>query len=94
VLAQVLVRLGAEFDAGGQAARFEVLKVFLPAGQEPGSYAEVAAQLGLSEAALKSAIYRLRQRYGELIRAEIANTVASPSEVEDELRHLFAVLCG
>jgi RNA polymerase sigma-70 factor (ECF subfamily) len=54
----------------------------------------VAAQLGLSEAALKSAIYRLRQRYGELIRAEIANTVASPAEVEDELRHLFAVLCG
>jgi RNA polymerase sigma factor (sigma-70 family) len=94
VLVQVLVRLRAEFAAGGQAARFEALKVFLPAGQEPASYAEVAAQLGLSEAALKSAIYRLRQRYGELIRAEIANTVASPAEVEDELRHLFAVLCG
>lgn len=94
VLAQVLVRLQREFAADGQAGRFEALKVFLLAGQEPASYAAVAAQLGLSEAAVKSAIYRMRQRYGELIRAEIAHTVASPAEVEDELRHLLAVLCG
>ncbi len=94
VLAQVLVRLRGEFAAGGQASRFEALKVFLQAGQEPASYAEVAQQLRLSEAAVKSAIYRLRQRYGELIRAEITHTVASPAEVEDELRHLLAVLCG
>jgi RNA polymerase sigma-70 factor (ECF subfamily) len=93
VLAQVLVRLQSEFAAGGQAERFEALKVFLPAGQEPASYADVAAQLGLSESAVKSAIHRLRHRYGELIRAEIANTVTSPDEVEDELRHLLAVLC-
>ena len=94
VLAQVLVRLRGEFASDGQAARFEALKVFLLAGQEPASYVAVAAQLGLSEAAVKSAIYRMRQRYGELIRAEIAHTVASPAEVEDELRHLLAVLCG
>jgi RNA polymerase sigma-70 factor (ECF subfamily) len=94
VLAQVLDRLRSEFAAGGQVERFNALKVFLLAGQEPASYAEVAAQLGLSEAAVKSAIYRLRQRYGELIRAEIAHTVASPAEVEDELRHLLTVLCG
>ena len=94
VLAQVLARLQSEFAAGGQAERFEMLKVFLLAGQEPAAYADVAAQLGLSESAVKSAIYRLRQRYGELIRAEIAHTVASPAEVEDELRHLLAVLSG
>jgi RNA polymerase sigma-70 factor (ECF subfamily) len=94
VLAQVLDRLRGEFAAGGQGERFEALKVFLLAGQEPGSYADVARQLGLGETAVKSAIYRLRLRYGELIRAEIAHTVASPVEVEDELRHLLAVLCG
>lgn len=94
VLAQVLDRLREEFAASGQGDRFEALKVFLLAGQEPASYADVARQLGLGETAVKSAIYRLRQRYGELIRAEIAHTVASAAEVEDELRHLLAVLCG
>ena len=68
--------------------------MFLIAGQEPASYAAVAAQLGLGESAAKSAIHRLRQRYGELIRAEIAQTVASPAEAEAEMRHLFEVLCG
>jgi RNA polymerase sigma-70 factor (ECF subfamily) len=79
---------------GGQGARFEALKVYLLAGQEPASYAEVAGQLGLSEAAVKSAIYRLRQRYGELVRAEIAHTVANPAEVDDEMRYLLTVLSG
>jgi RNA polymerase sigma factor (sigma-70 family) len=94
VLAQVLERLQGEFAAAGQEARFAGLKVFLLAGQEPASYAEVAVPLGLSEAAVKSAIHRMRQRYGDLIRAEIAQTLASPAEVEDELRHLLAVLSG
>jgi RNA polymerase sigma-70 factor (ECF subfamily) len=92
VLMQVLERLRCEFAAGGQGERFEALKTFLLAGQEPASYAEMAAQLGLSEVAVKSAIYRLRQHYGELIRAEISQTLASPAEVEDELRHLLSVL--
>lgn len=93
VLRQVLERLRLEFAAGGQAERFDELKVFLAAGQEPASYAEMAGRLGLSEAAVKSAIYRMRQRYGELIRSEIAQTVATPAEVEGELHHLLEVLC-
>ncbi|MBM3841142.1 MAG: hypothetical protein FJ398_24945 [Verrucomicrobia bacterium] len=58
-------------------------------------YAEVAAELGMSEGALKVAVHRLRRRYGELMRMEIANTVSSPDEIEAEIRHLFTVIaCG
>jgi hypothetical protein len=52
----------------------------------------LAAKLGMSEGAIKSAVHRLRQRYRQLLREEIGNTVATPGEVEEELRHLFAVL--
>ena len=55
-------------------------------------YAELAAKLGMEEGAVKVAVHRLRQRYRELLRAEIANTVASPSEVDAEMHHLFNVL--
>ena len=57
-------------------------------------HADVAAELGLSEGALKVAVHRMRQRYRELLRAEVADTVASPEEVDDELRHLIAVVSG
>jgi len=57
-------------------------------------YADIAAQLGTSEGAVKVAVHRLRQRYREVLRAEIADTVASPGEVEDEIRNLFAALAG
>ena len=57
-------------------------------------YAEIATRLGMSEGAVKVAVHRLRQRYREVLRAEIADTVASPAEVEDELRNLFAALAG
>jgi RNA polymerase sigma-70 factor (ECF subfamily) len=56
------------------------------------SYAEIAAGLQMSEGALKVAVHRLRQRYGELVRMEIAQTVTSPEEADEELRYLFAVL--
>ena len=58
------------------------------------SYRELGAQLGMSEAALKVAIHRLRRRYGKLIHQHIAQTVASPAEVDDELRHLLASVSG
>jgi RNA polymerase sigma-70 factor (ECF subfamily) len=57
-------------------------------------YAELAARLKLSEGALRVAVHRLRQRYRELLRAEIAHTVTEPGEVEEELRYLFRVLAG
>ncbi len=94
VLEQVLERLREEFTAGGQTERFERLKVLLWGEKDSPSYAEVAAELGLTEGALKVTVHRLRQRYRELLRAEIANTVERPEEVDDELRHLIAAISG
>ena len=88
----VTLRLRAEFEASGELPRFEVLKVFLLADDEPGSYAAVAAGLGMTEGAVRTAIYRMRQRYGALFRAEIAQTVTSLAEMEEEIRHLLGVL--
>ena len=72
--------------------RSNSLKQLLP--DEPGSpsQAEIAARLRMSENAISQAFYRFRQRYQSLLREEIANTVATPGDIEDELRHLFAVL--
>jgi RNA polymerase sigma factor (sigma-70 family) len=92
VLEQVLSRLKDEYIAAGNAALFDALKELLP--DEPGSpsQAEIAARLGMTENAVRQAFYRFRQRYQSLLREEIANTVATPGDIEDELRHLIAVL--
>jgi len=92
VLEQVLVRLKNEYHAAGNAALFDSLKQLLP--DEPGSpsQAEIAARLGMAENAVRQAFYRFRQRYQSLLREEIAHTVATPGDIEDELRHLIAVL--
>ena len=94
VLEQVLERLREESIAGGKAERFERLKVLLWGEKGSPPYAEVAAELGLSEGALKVVVHRLRTRYRELLRVEVAHTVARPEEVDDELRHLIAVISG
>jgi RNA polymerase sigma factor (sigma-70 family) len=94
VLEHVLERLRGEFTASGKAERFERLKVLLWGEKGSPPYAGVAAELGLTEAALKVAVHRLRKRYRELLRAEVAHTVARPEEVDDELRHLIAVISG
>ena len=92
VLEQVLDRLKNEYHAAGNAALFDSLKQLLP--DEPGSpsQAEIATQLGMTENALRQAFYRFRQRYQLLLREEIAHTVATPGDIEDELRHLIAVV--
>ena len=87
-----LARLQAEFESAGKAAQFATLRFSLTGDKVP--LAEVAAQLGLSEGAVKVAIHRLRERYRELIRAEIAETVSKPEEVDAELAELFAALRG
>jgi len=92
VLERVLVRLRAEFVAGEKAGLFEALKGFLAVDEPAASYAEVAARTGLKEGTVKVAVHRLRRRYGELLRAEIAETVQDPAEVEDEVRHLITVV--
>lgn len=70
------------------------MKEFLTGDRGDRPYAEVATRLGVSESAVKSGIYRLRQRYGELVREEIAETVVSPEEVDDEIRYLLTILAG
>jgi RNA polymerase sigma factor (sigma-70 family) len=92
VLEQVLGRLKDEYRAAGNAALFDSLKQLLP--DEPGSpsQAEIATQLGMTENAVRQAFYRFRQRYQSLLREEIAHTVATPGDIEDELRHLIAVV--
>lgn len=94
LLQRVLVRLRDEFTAAGQQARFEALCPHLVEPDQSTAYAETAAQLGLSEGAVKTAMHRLRARYRELYRHEIAALVSGPDEVEAELRELFHTLEG
>ena len=91
VLDRVVEKLRDEFVQHGRPVHFERLKVFL-LGQADAPYATLAREMNTSEGALKVAIHRLRKRYRELFRQEIADTVADPTEVESELRHLAAVL--
>jgi RNA polymerase sigma factor (sigma-70 family) len=92
LLEHVLSRLKDEYRTAGNAALFDSLKQLLP--DEPGapSQAEIAAHLGMTENAVRQAFYRFRQRYQSLLREEIAHTVATSRDIEDELRHLIAVL--
>ena len=94
VLERVLSLLKDEYVAAGNAALFDSLKQLLP--DEPGapSQADIAGRLGMSDNALRQAFHRFRQRYRLLLREEIAHTVATPGDVEDELRHLIAVVRG
>ena len=94
LLDRVLRRLREEHVRDGKERLFEQLKPTLTEASRTVRYAEIAARLGTSEGAVKVAVHRLRQRYRELLRAEIAETVAGPDEVEDELRNLFAALAG
>ena len=94
ILERVLARVEAEYHQRGLRARFAELQPFLLAEGGEGTYAEAGRRLGMSEGAVKMALLRLRQRSRELFRAEIAATVATEQDVEDEVRHLFAVLAG
>ena len=91
MLSTVLDQLAAEFDARGKRDQFDVLKPFL-SGSKAITHAEAAAELGMQEGAVKVAAHRMRTRYRELIRAEIAQTVESPEHIDDEIRRLFEVL--
>lgn len=90
LLEQVIARLRAEAAAAGKAARFEQLKGFLTAGKGEIPYREHASTLGMDERALRVAVHRLRQRYRELLRHEVARTLTDPAMVAEEL----AVLLG
>ena len=92
LLEAVLAGLRESYAASGRLLVFETLKGFIWGEQATLAYTAVAPQLGLTEGAVKVAVHRLRSRYRELLRAEIAKTVATPGEVDGELQHLIAVL--
>jgi RNA polymerase sigma-70 factor (ECF subfamily) len=94
LLEQAMNRLRDECVTSGKSALFDQVKSVL-AGERPDfAYAEVSARLGMSEGALTVAAHRLRQRYGQLLRDVVAQTVSNPVEMEEEIRHLFTVLGG
>jgi RNA polymerase sigma factor (sigma-70 family) len=94
LLDEVMLGLRREYAADGREEWFDALKLFLYDEKSPVPQAEIARRFGVTESAVKSAVHRLRTRYRERLRQEVAGTVANPSEIEDELRHLLAVLSG
>jgi RNA polymerase sigma-70 factor (ECF subfamily) len=94
ILEEVLRRLETEFATANRSERFHLLKVFLLGDRGESSYVDTAAQLGLSENAVRVAVHRMRQRYGELFRETIAYTVGEPAEVDSEIAHLRHILGG
>ena len=94
LLEMVFARLRREFEEAGQVARFDECKPWLLGEKEDCSYAEAAARLGLGEPGVRSVVSRLRRRFRELMRAEIAHTVCEPAEVDEEIRALFQALGG
>lgn len=92
LLEHVLSRLKAEIARSGKQSQFEGLKTYLTGDQPQLSYAQTASDLGMSEGAVKVAVHRLRRHFRDLVRDEIAQTVSSPEEIEDELRHLWSAV--
>jgi RNA polymerase sigma-70 factor (ECF subfamily) len=92
LLEQTLGRLRAEFIQTGRGPLFDQLKGCLTGDQPPGGYQELAHRLGMTAGAVTVAVHRLRQRYREILREEIAQTVVDQSEIDGEIRDLFAAL--
>jgi len=94
VLEAVIKRLAAEYDAAGKTKFFEALKNYTWGDSSGHSYADIGREFNMSEGAVKVAALRLRERYRELLRMEVARTVADASQIEDELRYLIQVVSG
>jgi RNA polymerase sigma-70 factor (ECF subfamily) len=92
LIEQVLKRLESECQAAGHAKRFEVLRDFVLGDAAEHSYADAGSKLGLSESAVTSAIHRMRGRFRDLLRLEVAHTVESPAEIDAEMQDLLTVL--
>jgi len=92
LLEHALARLKREYLATGKAPLFALLEPSLTLDSSGESIAALAAKVGMTEGAVNVALHRLRRRYGELLRQEIARTVSSPAEVDDEIRHLFSAV--
>jgi RNA polymerase sigma-70 factor (ECF subfamily) len=92
VLEQARARLRQECMASGKSGLYDRVNLLGDEHGKPPAYAEVAQQLGMSVSAIKSAVSRLRERYGELVREEVAHTVSSPGKVDLEIQHLLSVI--
>ncbi|HXJ61748.1 MAG TPA: sigma-70 family RNA polymerase sigma factor [Verrucomicrobiae bacterium] len=92
LLGKVAKDLQSEYVASGKGRIFDALHVYLTGDKADLTYEEIGATLQMGESAVKMAVSRLRQRYGLMLRHEIAHTVTDPASVEDELRHLVGVL--
>src|SRR6516225_1562732 len=88
----ITAHLRDEFDQAGKEKDFNCLKVYLTGEAGAPSYQEAAAELEMTEGAVKVAVHRLRRRYRDLVREEIAQTVAGPEDVDEELQHRLAAL--
>jgi RNA polymerase sigma-70 factor (ECF subfamily) len=94
LLERVITRLRDECVADGKAKLFEQLRPFLMVGKSAIPYPDVAATLGMNEGAVRTAVHRLRQRYRQLLRDEIAQTLANPAQVAEELQALFSAFAA
>jgi RNA polymerase sigma-70 factor (ECF subfamily) len=92
VLDHALRRLRDEYAAGGKSALFERLKDVQPGERGPASYAQLGAEIGMTEPAIRTAVHRLRRRHREILREEIANTVTRPEDVDPEIRYLITLV--
>jgi RNA polymerase sigma-70 factor (ECF subfamily) len=89
LLERAITRLREEYVASGRAALFEHLQSCLAREETALPYVEIAVRLGLTEAAVKMAVHRLRARYREIVREEISHTVCTAGQIEEEIQHLF-----
>ncbi len=90
VLDRVYSRLEDEYSAAGKGEIFELLRGYLPGGESAAPYRQTALSLRMNEPAVRMAVHRLKRRFGELLRTEIADTVSSPREIDGEIRFLLA----
>jgi RNA polymerase sigma factor (sigma-70 family) len=92
LIERAVAALAQEFAEAGKLAQFDALKPYLGGGEATVPYHQLGSTLGMSEGAVKVAVHRMRRRCRELVRTEIAQTVAGPEEAEEELRDLFAAV--
>lgn len=94
MLERVMSLLESEYAGEEKARLFAAMQPYLSGAAGQPGYAELGASLGMTEGAARVIMHRMRKRYGQLLREEIAATAATPEDVEDELRHLIAVICS
>jgi len=94
LIRRVMENLQAEFAKRGRPAVYQALQPYLSGEPSPGDHDRIAASLGMETGTLRVVLHRFRHRFGELLRSEVAYTVADPAEVEEEIRYLLSVLAG